>query len=109
MLTPATHDTSNESRHQEPKPSIQENDSIEYKIAHERIRQAKNTSNLALGAAALTFFISVCGAGALLSGKVPEGSVTTASGLLSSFHCIRLAKDANDRMDKLLAELNDDS
>jgi hypothetical protein len=48
------------------------------------------------------------GAIALFTGKVPEGTVTTASGLATSIHCVRLAKDANDRLDKLLAELNED-
>ena len=83
--------------------------SIEHKIAHERIRQARNSSNLALIATAIATGISIFGAIALLSGKVSEGSVTTAGGIASSLHCMRLAKDANDRLDKILAELNDES
>jgi hypothetical protein len=80
---------------------------IERDIAQERIRQARNTSNLALISTALTTGISILGAALLFSGKLPEGSVTTATGLASSIHCFRLAKDANDRLDKLLTELND--
>ena len=80
---------------------------IELSIARERLRQARNTSNLALVATALSTCIGFVGAVLLLSGKVPEGIVTTAGGLVSSVHCVRLAKDANDRLDKLLAELNE--
>jgi len=70
---------------------------IELDIAQERIRQARNTSNLALIATGISIF----GATAFFAGKVPEGTVTTAIGIVSSAHCIRLAKDANDRLDKL--------
>lgn len=74
---------------------------IELDIAQERIRQARNTSNLALVATAIATGISIFGATAFFAGKVPEGTVTTAVGIVSSAHCIRLAKDANDRLDKL--------
>jgi hypothetical protein len=82
---------------------------IEQNIAQERLRQARNTSNLALISTAIATGISLLGAALLLTGKVPEGAVTTAGGLASSLHCIRLAKDANDRLDKLLTELNDNN
>jgi len=82
------------------------NHNIEQRIAHERIRQARNTSNLALIATALSTLIGFGGATTLITGNIPEGSITTAVGLASSLHCSRLAKDANDRLDKLLAELD---
>lgn len=82
---------------------------IEQNIAQERIRQARNASNLALISTAIATCISLLGATLLLTGKVPEGVVTAAGGLASSLHCIRLAKDANDRLDKLLTEPNDDN
>ena len=81
---------------------------IERDIAQERIRQARNTSNLALISTAIATGISLLGAAFLLMGRVPEGSVTTTGGLATSIHCLRLAKDANDRLDKLFADLNDD-
>ncbi|MEO0807488.1 MAG: hypothetical protein AAFY33_14395, partial [Cyanobacteria bacterium J06643_4] len=46
------------------------------------------------------------GAITLLTGNIPEGSITSAVGLTSSVHCSRLSKDANDRLDKLMAELD---
>jgi len=81
---------------------------IERDIAQERIRQARNTSNLALISTAIATGISLLGAALLVMGRVPEGSVTTTGGLATSIHCLRLAKDANDRLDKLFADLNDD-
>jgi hypothetical protein len=74
----------------------------EDKIARERIRQARNASNLALIATGISAAISLFGASAFLAGKVPQGAITTASGLAATLQCIRLAKDANDRLDKLL-------
>ena len=80
---------------------------IEHDIVQERLRQARNTSNLALVATAIATGISLMGAILLLTGKLSEGTITTAGGLASGIHCVRLSKDANDRLDKLLAELSD--
>ncbi len=80
---------------------------IELSIAQERLRQARYSFNLALIATALSACISLVGAGILLSGKVPEGTVTAAGGMAASVRCIQFAKDTNDRLDKVLAELKD--
>lgn len=80
---------------------------IELNIAQERLRQARYSFNLALVTTTACFFISLVGAGLLLSSKVPEGTVIAAGGLVSSIRCIQLAKDTNDRLDKILPELND--
>jgi hypothetical protein len=81
---------------------------IELRIAQERLRQAHLSFNLAFIATAISACVSLVGAGLLLSGQVPEGTVTTAGGLASSVCCVRLAKDTNDRLDKILAELRDE-
>ena len=91
-LTPPAHPNSNKN--------------IEQHIAHERIRQARKAFNLAFNATATAALFSLVGATALITGKVPEGSITTAVGLTTSLHCNRLAKDANDRLDRLLSELD---
>ncbi len=83
------------------------NPSIEWCIAQERLRQAGISFNLALTATAISFFISLIGGGLLLSGKVPSGTVTSALGLVSSAGCLKFAKDANDRLDKILDESED--
>jgi len=81
---------------------------IELSIAQERLRQARYSFNLALIATALSAGISLIGSGLLLSGKVPEGAITTTGGMAASVRCIQLAKDTNDRLDRILAELKDE-
>lgn len=76
------------------------NKPVDLCIAQERLRQARYSFNIALIATTASFFISLMGAGLLLSNKVPEGAATAAGGLISSTRCIQLAKDANDRLDK---------
>ena len=81
---------------------------IELSIATERLRQARYSFNIALSATTASFFISLVGAGLLLSNKISEGTVIAAGGLVSSVQCIQLAKDANRRLDKIFTELNDE-
>ncbi|NJL89971.1 MAG: hypothetical protein HC916_09430 [Coleofasciculaceae cyanobacterium SM2_1_6] len=87
-----------------PKPHSQ----IEMIIAKERLRQAHHSFNAALTATILSTGISILGAGLLLSGRVPEGAFTATSGTAISVACFKLAKDANDRFDKISQELMDD-
>ena len=77
-----------------PFPNV--NNDIEQRIAYERIRQAHNAFNLAFAATAVSSLFSLIGATNLLLGKIPAGSITTAKG-------------ANDRLDKLIAELDHES
>lgn len=79
------------------------------KIGQERLRQARYSFNLALSSSVAFATISCLGATLLLFGKVPEGTVVASSGMLSSVGCIRLAKDANDRLDKMMNELLDEA
>ena len=77
------------------------------RIAEEGLRQTQQTFNMArtsfivalimTGASAILGFVGV---GYLLSGKVSEGTATTAGGLVSSMVFVQLAKDASDRLDK---------
>ena len=85
------------------------NSSIEWNIAQERLRQARLSFNLALAATAISFSISLIGGGLLLLGKVSSGTVTTAVGLVSSAGCLKFAKDANDRLDKIIDESKEDN
>ena len=77
------------------------NPTIEWIIAQERLRQASLSFNLALIATAISFLISLIGGGLLLSDKVPSGTITSVVGLVSSAGCLKFAKDANDRLDKI--------
>jgi hypothetical protein len=77
---------------------------IERIILQERLRQARYSFNLALIATGVSACVGLFGAGLLLSGKLPEGTVTAASGVASSAYCVWFAKDANDRLDKIAGE-----
>lgn len=83
------------------------NSTIELFITQERLRQARQSFNLALITTAVSFCISLVGAGLLLSDKVPSGAITSAMGLVTSVRYFEFAKDANDRLDKILDELED--
>jgi hypothetical protein len=77
-------------------------------ITKERLRQARHSFNAALTVTVVSACISVAGVGLLLSGKVPEGTATTSGGAVICVGCVRLAKDANDRLDRIAKELMDD-
>jgi hypothetical protein len=74
----------------------------------ERRRQAGVSFNLSLVIISASAFVSVVGAVQLLSGHIPEGSLTASTGAGASVLCFRFAKDANDRLDKLAAELKNE-
>lgn len=80
---------------------------LELKIGQERLRQARYSFNTALVSSAAFTGISLVGAAMLLLGKVPEGAFVASSGMLSRASCVRLAKEANDRLDKIMDELLD--
>lgn len=44
----------------------------------------------------------------MLTGQSIPGSAATAGGLGATVYCLRLAKDANDRLDKAAKEMQDD-
>ena len=81
---------------------------IELSIAQERLRQVRYSFNIAMIPVTFSFCINLTGAGLLLSGKIPEGTITSAGGLASGVQCIQFSKDTNDRLDKILAELKED-
>ncbi|MBD2119356.1 TRADD-N-associated membrane domain-containing protein [Trichocoleus sp. FACHB-262] len=88
-------------------PSSKNQTPVEDAIIQERLRQAKYSFNLALSATAISACVGLVGFGLLLSSKFSKGTVTAAGGLASSACCVRFAKDANDRLDKVLEELSE--
>jgi hypothetical protein len=78
-------------------------------IIQERLRQARHSFNFALVSAGASVLISVTGAGLLMFNQTTEAAVTTASGLVTSLGCLQIAKDANNRLDKILAELDEEA
>jgi hypothetical protein len=85
---------------------VNDKETIELMIIHERIRQAQSSYNIASCAAIAAFMISIMGTGLLSSNKILEGSATTTGGLFSSMGFIKICKDANDRLDRYYADLN---
>ena len=77
-------------------------------IAIERWRQAHHSFNLAFVTTAACVLISFAGVGLVLQGKASEGTITATGGLASTAYCLKLSKDANDRLDKVASDLNDD-
>jgi hypothetical protein len=98
------HRSSNENT-STPDSCIKTYSAVELSIAQERLRQARWSFNLALAMTAAFAVISLVGVGLLLSGKTTEGSVAAAGGFASSVRCLQLAKDTNDRLDKVAAEI----
>ncbi|MEM7725502.1 MAG: hypothetical protein AAF208_03920 [Cyanobacteria bacterium P01_A01_bin.45] len=70
----------------------------------ERIRQASLAFNVLLGATVLSGIVSFTGVGLLLSGQVSEGTITSIGGVISNVAFAKMAKDANDRLDKAMKE-----
>lgn len=71
-------------------------------IHAERLRQARVSFNLAFGLTAVSAIISFAGVVLLFSGNVSVATATTAGGLSSgavSACWLKLAKDANNRLD----------
>jgi hypothetical protein len=90
-----------------PKPELL----TEQSLIQERLRQARLSFNLALVLTATSGLVGIAGVVLLFSGKVPEGTITTAGGLASnivSVRCLKLTKDANDRLDQMAKHLKDE-
>ena len=80
-------------------------------ICQERIRQACWGFNLAVGFVATSSAITLFGFILFLAGQTSKGAYMAAGGLSSTAVggcCMRLSRDANDRLDKLARELEHD-
>jgi hypothetical protein len=72
-----------------------------------RIRHANIAFYLLLIATVSSSLVSLAGVGLLLSGRISQGTATTAGGLLSNVAFAKLAKDANDRLDRAIREADE--
>ncbi|NEO96279.1 MAG: hypothetical protein F6K56_41535 [Moorea sp. SIO3G5] len=80
----------------------------ETSFLNERIRQAKLSFNLLVGATILSGIVGLAGAGLLISKQLSDGIVTTSVGLASNIAFVKLAKDANDRLDEAIREAEEE-
>ncbi|MBD2681565.1 hypothetical protein H6H03_29770 [Nostoc paludosum FACHB-159] len=99
----------NSSLSSNPEPAYNPYSEIKLSIATERLRQARQSFNLAWFTTLLCSIVTVGGAILLLFGTVKEGSITTAAGAISSVCSLKFAKDANDRLDKIPKEWKEKS
>jgi hypothetical protein len=73
-------------------------------ICQERIRQARLGFNLSLISTVASSTVTLAGIILLLSGQISPGGLATVGGFASNLVricCLQLAKDANDRLDKV--------
>ena len=89
-----------------PQPEDRD-DEMKQRIVELRIFQANLSFKLASIATAAFATVSLVGAGLLLSGNLSEGALTAASGAVPTVYCFKLAKDANDRLDRYFEDLTD--
>ena len=81
-------------------------------ILQERIRQARWGFNLSLVFTSISAITTVTGVVLLASGQISQGSYATLGGLTSTavgHRCIRLSREANDRLDRLTQAQNDEA
>ena len=80
----------------------------ETSFLNERIRQAKLSFNLLVYATVISGIVGLIGAGLLMSNKLSKGAVTTGLGLPSNIAFVKLAQDANDRLDEAIREAEEE-
>ncbi|MDY7023858.1 MAG: hypothetical protein SWJ54_21355 [Cyanobacteriota bacterium] len=84
---------------------------MDKEILKERLRQAKLSFNFALSLTVVSSLTTAVYLGLFLSGQIPEQKSTAAGGLGSgivSASLFTLTKNANDRLDRLAVEFDDD-
>ncbi|GET36370.1 TRADD-N-associated membrane domain-containing protein [Microseira wollei] len=89
----------------QPSPS-DDSPEMERDIIQDSWRQARFSANATLGFIIASAVINILGIGLLFCGKVPEGTITTASGLTTNIVSllVMLNKENNDRLDRLAKE-----
>lgn len=92
-----------------PEPHHNPYQEMKLSIAKERLRQARQSFNLAWVTTAACSMITVGGAILLLSGTVTSGAIATTGGAVSGAYCLKFAKDANDRLDKITKDWREDN
>ncbi|MCY7385158.1 MAG: hypothetical protein LH628_21785 [Microcoleus sp. CAN_BIN18] len=84
---------------------IIETDNLSVSIVTESLRQARQSFNAFNALTVISACLSTFSGVLLLSGKVSEGAVVACSGMGLSMAFLKLADDANDRIDSITKEL----
>ena len=97
--------------HPKQAPSSDDSAKLDRKILQDSGRQpARLISHATLVLIIASTFLNILGIGLLFFGKVPEGTITATSGLTTNIVSllVMLAKENNDRLDRLAKEFKDD-
>jgi len=96
--------------HPKQAPSSDDSAKLDRKIIQDSRRQARLSSHVTLGFIIASTFVNILGIGLLFFGKVPEGTITATTGLTTNIVSllVMLAKENNDRLDRLAKEFKDD-
>ncbi|MEG5040708.1 MULTISPECIES: TRADD-N-associated membrane domain-containing protein [unclassified Microcoleus] len=101
--------------HPKQAPSSDDSAKLDRKIIQDSGRQQARLishviSHATLGLIIASTFFNILGIGLLYFGKVPEGTITATSGLTTNIVSllVMLAKENNDRLDRLAKEFKDD-
>lgn len=82
-------------------------------IIQERLRQARYSFNVALVMTAASTIFTLVGVGLVFTGNVSVGLLIGLGGITgligASSHCVKLAQEANDRLDKIAADLKNEN
>jgi hypothetical protein len=81
-------------------------------ILQERIRQAQWGFNLSITFVGASAAITLCGIILLLTGRITQGTYAAIGGVTSTAigsRCIQMARDANDRLDRIAQETDTDT
>ncbi|HAX77264.1 MAG TPA: hypothetical protein DCY88_15880 [Cyanobacteria bacterium UBA11372] len=83
---------------------------IEENIIQDSWRQACFSYKATVGFIIASAVVNILGIGLLFFGKVPEGTITTASGLTTNIVSVLIAftKENNDRLDRLTKQSKDE-
>lgn len=85
------------------------NDDFKQEVQRERLRQSKYSFNVAVGAIATSYFVTLLGVGLLYTDKIAESTFTTATGTIFSFISMTSANAKKQELQALLDELAEKS
>jgi hypothetical protein len=97
--------------HPKQAPSSDDSAKLDRKIIQDSgHQQARLISHATLVLIIASTFVNILYIGLLFFGKVPEGTITATSGLTTNIVSllVMLAKENNDRLDRLAKEFKDD-
>ena len=91
------------SRQQEPN----RNDDFKQEVQRELLRQCKHSYNVAVGAIATSYVVTLLGVGLLYTDKIAESAFTASTGTIFSLSSMTSANAKKQELQDLLDELDE--